>query len=245
MGQIDLHGLTPHLHAVTPQAEGTKTMVAPDINEMTLDELRPILARELPADAAFDGWNVKALEAVAARLELNPAIAKLAFSDGSADMIDAWFASIDEDMLAELPPEALGDMKIRQRITALVEARLALIAPHREALRRAQAILAMPHNVKLALSLGWRAADAMWRAAGDTATDYNHYTKRAILGTVYGATMLFFVNDNSEDWIHTKQFLARRIEGIMQFEKVKAKFTAPNDMNFSVTRLLGRLRYPA
>ncbi len=220
-------------------------MATLDLNELTLDELRPILGRELPADAAFDGWNVKALEVVAERLELNPDIAKLAFSNGSADMIDAWFSSIDDDMLADLSPEMLGDMKIRQRITALVEARLALIAPHREALRRAQAILAMPHNVKLALSLGWRAADAMWRAAGDISTDYNHYTKRAILGTVYGATLLFFVNDNSEDWIHTRQFLARRIEGIMQFEKVKAKFTKPNDMNFSFTRLLGRLRYPA
>ena len=215
------------------------------LNEMTLDELRPVLARELPSDAAFDGWNKLALETVAGRLDLNPDIAKLTFPDGSADMIDAWFASIDEDMLIGLPPEALAAMKVRERITALVEARLALIAPHREALRRAQAILALPQNVKLALSLGWRAADKMWRAAGDTATDYNHYTKRAILGTVYGATLLFFVNDNSEDWVHTKAFLGRRINGIMQFEKVKAKFTKPSERNFSLTRLLGRLRYPA
>ncbi len=220
-------------------------MTAPDLNEMTLDELRPILARELPADAAFDGWNAIALESVAHRLGLNPAIAKLVFGGSAVDMIDAWFSSIDADMLSELPPETLAAMKIRQRITALVEARLSLIANHREALRRAQAILALPQNVKLALSLGWRAADAMWRAAGDTATDYNHYTKRAILGTVYGATLLFFINDNSEDWVNTKSFLGRRIEGIMQFEKVKAKFTKPSDMNFSLTKLIGRLRYPA
>ena len=96
-----------------------------------------------------------------------------------------------------------------------------------------------------AARLGWHAADAMWRAAGDTATDYNHYTKRAILGSVYAATLLIFVNDDSEDWAETRAFLARRIEGIMRFEKAKAKWTGGGSRHFSMARFLGRLRYPA
>ncbi len=220
-------------------------MSAPHLNDMTLDELRPIIAAELPADAAFDGWNTRGLEGTATRLGLDPAIAGLLFPGGAIEMIDAWFSSIDTAMLAVPTPEMLSGMKIRGRITSLVEARLAIIAPHREALRRAQAILAAPGNVKAALKLGWRAADVMWRAAGDTATDYNHYSKRAILGSVYGATLLFFVNDTSESWAHTRAFLSRRIDGIMKFEKVKARFTKPNTGGFSMTSFLGRLRYPA
>ena len=220
-------------------------MSAIPLNDMTLDELRPIIAAELPADAAFDGWNARALEGTAARLGLDPAIAGLLFPGGAVEMIDAWFASIDTAMLAALPAETLSTMKIRDRITGLVEARLAIIAPQREALRRAQAILAVPTNVKTALKLGWRAADKMWRAAGDTATDYNHYSKRAILGSVYGATLLFFVNDTSDDWAHTRAFLGRRIEGIMKFEKAKARFTKPSSGGFNMTSFLGRLRYPA
>jgi ubiquinone biosynthesis protein COQ9 len=217
--------------------------IKPD--DMTLDEVRPLIAATLPMDAAFDGWTAKAVEAAAGRLGVDPRITPLLFPGGAIDMIDAWFASVDVAMLAALPADTLAGMKIRARITALVEARLAALAPHREALRRAQAILAMPQNAARAVSLGWRSADVMWRAAGDTATDYNHYTKRAILGSVYAATLLTFVNDESEDWAETRAFLGRRIEGIMRFERAKARLTLPSEKRFSVTRFLGRMRYPA
>jgi ubiquinone biosynthesis protein COQ9 len=215
-----------------------------DPNDMTLDELRPLLAAELPADAAFDGWSPRALAAAAARLRLKPEIAALVFPKGAMDMIAAWFAHIDAIMAAHHSPESLSAMKIRERITCLVETRLGLLAPHREALRRAQAVLAMPLNLP-AVRLGWHAADVMWSAAGDRSTDYNHYTKRATLGSVYAATLLTFVNDNSEDWAETKAFLARRIENVMQFEKAKARITSGGDRHFSIARFLGRLRYPA
>lgn len=220
-------------------------MTAPDINDFTLDEIRPLLARALAEDAAFDGWTAAALDSAAARLKLNPDIARLVFPGGAVEMIDAWFASVDEDMALRVPADALASMKIREKISALVLARLEIMAPNREALRRAQAILAMPKNVARALALGWRAADAMWRAAGDTATDYNHYTKRATLGAVYASTALIFVNDDSADMADTRAFLDRRIEGIMRFEKAKAQFTSGGERHFSMARFLGRLRYPA
>jgi ubiquinone biosynthesis protein COQ9 len=212
--------------------------------EMTLDELRPIVAAELPKDAAFDGWNLNSVAITAQRLGVDPQVAALLFPGGAIDMIDAWFAHIDTQMLFALPHQTLSTMKIRARITALVEARLSALAPDREALRRAQSVLAIPIHARRAMKLGWRAADAMWRAAGDTATDYNHYTKRAILGSVYGATLLIFVNDDSDDYTDTRAFLARRIEGIMRFEKAKAQLTKGSGMGFSVSRLIGRMRYP-
>jgi ubiquinone biosynthesis protein COQ9 len=214
-------------------------------NDYTLDELRPLLARALPRHAGFDGWADRAVDAAAAELGVESSVARLAFEGGRMAMIDAWFASIDVDMLAAVPAERLAVLKIRDKITALVEARLALLAPNREALRRAAAILAFPTNAPRAVQMGWRAADVMWRAAGDVATDYNHYSKRAILGSVYGATLSVFLNDESEELADTKAFLARRIEGIMRFEKAKAKWTAPPERQFSIARLVGRMRYPA
>jgi ubiquinone biosynthesis protein COQ9 len=219
--------------------------VVTSFEDMTLDELRAVLAAALPADAAFDGWTEAALDATAERLGVDRDVARLAFPGGATQMIDAWFAEIDRAMLDALPAEKCSTLRIRERITALVEARLTALAPHREALRRAQSILANPRNARLAASLGWRAADHMWRAAGDTATDYNHYTKRAILGSVYAATLMIFVNDESEAWADTRAFLARRIEGIMRFEKAKAKWTGGGTRHFSMARFLGRLRYPA
>ncbi|MDQ0248533.1 ubiquinone biosynthesis protein COQ9 [Sphingomonas kyeonggiensis] len=216
-----------------------------DLKDATLDELRAALAPQVVANAAFDGWNNRAVDAAADSLGVDRDVAHLAFTDGPVAMIDAWFAHIDAAMLARFTPEQLAAMKIRARITALVEARLDLAAPHREALRRALAILAMPQNLARAAQLGWRAADAMWRAAGDTATDYNHYSKRMTLGAVYASTIAVFLDDESEGQADTRAFLARRIENIMQFEKAKAKWLTPPEHRFSLSRFVGRLRYPA
>lgn len=219
------------------------TMV--DVTDMTLDELRIALAPHLAPNAAFDGWNAKAVEAAADAIGADHDVARLAVPGNAIDMIDLWFAGIDRRMAEALPPETLDAMKIRAKITALVEARLDALAPHREALRRAVAILAMPQNAPRAAKLGWRSADTMWRLAGDTATDYNHYTKRAMLAGIYAATIAVFLNDESEGQTESRAFLARRIENIMQFEKAKAKLAGRKDHRFSMSRFIGRLRYHA
>jgi ubiquinone biosynthesis protein COQ9 len=139
----------------------------------------------------------------------------------------------------------LAALKIRERIRTLVQFRLDAVAHQKEGLRRALAIMAMPQNVPRALQLGWHSADVMWRLAGDSATDYNHYTKRLTLGSIYAATLAVYVDDTTPDHEQTKAFLDRRIEGIMTFEKAKARLLRPRDQQFSVARLLGRLRYPA
>tara|TARA_R110000787_G_scaffold8475_8_gene28617 strand:+ start:450 stop:1106 length:657 start_codon:yes stop_codon:yes gene_type:complete len=214
--------------------------------DMTLDEIRDLLAPVLARHAAFDGWRKEAVAMAAAEMDVDADIAALAFADGPVDMIDAWFASIDAAMLDALPPETLDALSIRKKIIALVEARLALVAPDREALRRALAILAMPTNTARAARLGWRAADAMWRAAGDTSTDLAHYTKRITLAGVYAATLLVFVDDASEGHADSRAFLARRIEGVMRFEKLKAKIKGVGGgERLSLARFVGRLRYPA
>ncbi|MGE4321895.1 MAG: COQ9 family protein [Sphingobium sp.] len=220
-------------------------MADPLPDDPTLDELRAALAPLLPRHAAFDGWRPAAAAMAGADRGVDSDIARLAFPGGAADMVDAWFESIDRRMIATLSPETLAAMSVRARITALVEVRLDLLAPDREALRRALAVLAMPANLRRAAGLGWRAADAMWRAAGDTATDLNHYTKRMTLSAVYAATLLVFVDDESEGQSDSRAFLARRIDGIMRFEKAKARLSGAGGERLSLARFIGRLRYPA
>jgi ubiquinone biosynthesis protein COQ9 len=209
----------------------------------SLDDLRLRLIPLIAANAAFDGWTMSAVAMAAKQAGVDRDVAALAFAGGAMTMITAWFAMIDRAMHDRLSADDLAVLKVRSRITALVEARLTLLAPHREALRRAHAILALPPHIGRATQLGWQAADSMWRAAGDTAVDYNHYTKRATLGAVYAATLLILVDDDSEDLAETRAFLARRIEDIMRFEKAKGRFAAQGDMQFSPARFLGRLRY--
>lgn len=217
----------------------------PTSDEMTLDEIRATLAPAIAANAAFDGWNAKALNVTAAAHGIDPGIAALAFPGGAIDMIDGWFGAIDAAMVARLPAERVAAMKVRERIAAMVVERFAIIGADKEALRRALAVLALPGNVARAAQLGWRAADVMWRHAGDTATDYNHYTKRALLSAIYGATVLVWIDDDSEGEAETREFLARRIDNVMQFEKAKAGFLARRERVPSLSRFIGRLRYPA
>lgn len=212
--------------------------------DATLEEIRVALAPTIASNAAFDGWTDSARDTAADTLRVDRDIAALAFPGGPVDMIDAWFAHIDRTMADLLPAERLATMKVRDRITALIEVRLAEIAPNREALRRGVAILALPQNIARGARLGWRAADLMWRAAGDLSTDYNHYTKRMILAGVYAATVTIFLDDESEAWGDTRAFLARRIDGIMRFEKAKAGFVKRTEHLPSLSRFIGRLRYP-
>lgn len=211
----------------------------------TLDEIRAHLAPLLPANAAFDGWTPVAVELAAQQAGVDADVARLAFNEGAVQMIDAWFRAIDHAMAARLPAEQLAAMKVRARITELVWARIEIVAPEREALRRALAVLALPQNALRAARMGWRAVDLMWRLAGDTATDFNHYTKRATLGAVYASTVLALLDDDSADLGDTRAFLERRIDNVMQFERIKADWKARGDHRLSLSRFIGRLRYPA
>lgn len=212
--------------------------------DLTLEEIRALLAPAIAQAAAFDGWSDGAVEFAAQGAGVDPAVARLAFKGGAMEMIDAWFDALDAVMAVALPFEKLAEMKVRERIRALVQFRLDRMLGNEEALRRAQAIMALPQNAAKSLKLGWRSADRMWLLAGDTATDYNHYTKRAILTGIYAATLAVFVADESEGKAETRAFLDRRLEGVMRFEKAKARLLAPRD-GFSLARFLGRLRYPA
>ena len=207
-----------------------------------LEKLRRQLALAVGEIAVFDGWTQAAVDSAAGQLGIDPVQARLAMPKGQAAMIDLYIQEVDRGLEAWFTPERLAQLKIREKIRALVWRRLEIMGPAREGIRRALAILAMPQNLPLALRISWRTADQMWRIAGDTSTDFNHYTKRMTLGAVYASTLVAWLDDQSEGWTDTAAFLDRRIDDVMRFEKFKAQWRGSE--HFSVSRFLGRLRYP-
>lgn len=181
-----------------------------------------VLAAALP-HAAFDGFTDTVLSRAGQEAGVSPADLARLFEDGPIGLVAYYSEWADARMEERLKAMDLGAMKIRARIAAAVKARLAVLAPNKEAARRAGALLSLPIHAALGAKLVYRTADAMWRAAGDTATDFNFYTKRGILAGVYGATAMRWFNDTSDDEKATDDFLAARIENVMQFEKFKAK----------------------
>lgn len=209
-----------------------------------LEQLRRRLALAVGENAVFDGWTRQAVDAAARQLGIDPGQARLAIPKDQAGMIDCFLREVDRALEVHFTPDRLEGLKIRDKIRALVWRRLEIMGPAREAVRRAVSILAMPRNVPLALRLGWRTTDLMWRIAGDTSTDFNHYTKRITLGGVDASTLLVWLDDQSEGWSETRAFLDRRLDDVMKIEKLKAQWRGSADRRLSPARFFGRLRYP-
>jgi ubiquinone biosynthesis protein COQ9 len=217
------------------------------LDDLTLDELAPRLITAMLPHAAFDGWTDKAVAAAAADLGIPASRAALLFPQGASDMMQA----LSDWTIASLRTaldngNSLAGMKIRDRVTTAVRTRFeTVLGPYKEAIRRGSYILAHPRHAALTAKLTWQTADDIWRMCGDTATDYNHYTKRAILCAVLGSVSLYWLTDTSDSQKDTWAFLDRRIAQVMQFEKAKARMTEARSRMPRMTRFLGRLRYPA
>jgi ubiquinone biosynthesis protein COQ9 len=185
--------------------------------------LKQAVAQAALAHIPFDGFTDKTLTAAAADAGVDKkALARL-FPGGPLDLVEAMSDMFDDEMETRLAKAKLGTMKVRARIATAVKTRIEILKPHKEAARRAAAFLTLPPHAARGATLLYRTVDAMWRAAGDTSTDFNFYTKRAILAGVYSATLMRWFNDTSEDESETDAFLARRIDDVMRFEKFKAQ----------------------
>lgn len=191
----------------------------------------PAALRDAVLDAAmphvpFDGWGREAAIRGAEDIGLDAAAAMRAFPDGARGMIAWHLRQADRRMAEALSGMDLASMKIRDRIATAVRVRLEQNTPHREAIRKAMTFLALPQNAPMAVQALYRTVDEMWFQAGDTATDWNFYSKRALLAGVYSSTVLFWLNDKSEDFADTWAFLDRRIADVMKVPKLTGRLSA-------------------
>lgn len=165
------------------------------------------------------GWQIAALRGAAPEL----ADLDLLFPGGSADLIEAAVDLGDRQMEEDAAAADFSEMGLTKRVRAIILRRLERQRPHREAIRRALALLALPGNARIAARITARTVDAIWFAAGDNSSDFSWYTKRAILMAVYSATLLYWLRDYSGDDSATAEFLDRRLAGLGRFFKLRAK----------------------
>lgn len=173
----------------------------------------------------FDGWTRRALRAGLADAGMAPEDAEQLFPGGAADMIEAFCDWADHRM--EVGAAALDPATpLHRKVRAVIALRLEQNRPHKEAIRRAFAVLALPANVRLAATCTARTVNAIWRAADDRSADFSWYTKRAILSALYCATMLYWLHDVSEDGAGTLAFLDRRLAGVQRISTLRRQAQA-------------------
>lgn len=178
-------------------------------------ERRKLLAAALPL-VPFEGWSEQTLRRAAAAAGLPAGFGRLAFPGGPGELVAFYVAETDRAMLAALAKHDLAALKVRQRIALAIRLRLEAAQGQREAVRRALALQLLPGQQARALRGLYGTVDAIWRAAGDTASDFNFYTKRGLLAPVYTATLLFWLDDRSAGQAETWAFLERRIDEVLR-----------------------------
>ena len=177
------------------------------------------------AHVPFDGWTEAAFRGAIADSGVEPALARALYPRGGVDLALAWHARGDRHMLERLAMVRLEDLRMRDRVATAVRLRIEAICD-RELLRRSMTLFALPPHAADGARAIWGTADQIWTALGDTSRDANWYSKRAILSGVYSATVLYWLGDESPGQMATRDFLDRRIDEVMQFEKVKATANA-------------------
>jgi ubiquinone biosynthesis protein COQ9 len=185
------------------------------------EDLKDRLLEAALVHVPFDGWSDRTLRAAATDAGIDLALARAMFPRGGVDLALAYHARGDAEMAARLQAMDLSALRFRDRIATAVRTRLELA--DRELVRRGSTLFSLPQHAPDGARAIWATADRIWTALGDTSKDLNWYTKRATLSGVYGATVLYWLGDESSGHQATWDFLDRRIEEVMQVEKLKAR----------------------
>ncbi len=188
------------------------------------DTQRAALIEAMLPDVAFDGWSRAALRAGARRLAVPSREALALFPGGAADLVAAFSRWADWQTVDRLEALPLDALRSSERIALAIGVRLEIVEPWREAVRRSLTILALPQNAPLAMRLGYETVDAIWYAAGDTATDFSFYTKRLTLAAIYGAAVLYWLDDRSEGFAETRAFVERRLAAVARIGRARRDF---------------------
>src|SRR5271166_435220 len=203
---------------------------------------RAALIKTILPEVPFDGWSRLALRAAARRCDIGPEEAFALFPGGSVDLVAAFSRWADQRMLDRLETAPLLHARIPDRIAGAIATRFDVVEPWREAVRRALTVLALPHNAPLAPRLVYDTVDAMWYAAGDTATDFSFYTKRATLAGIYTAAVLYWLEDRSEGFADSRAFVDRRLAGVARVGRLRRDLGIIGERLPSPLRLLRPLR---
>jgi ubiquinone biosynthesis protein COQ9 len=204
------------------------------------EDQRGALIEAMLPNVPFDGWSRPALRAAARHIGMPADEALALFPNGAAQLVTCFSRWADRHMLDRLETMTLEPLRIPERIALAITTRLEILAPWREAVRRALSVLAQPQHAPLGLRLLYATVDGIWYAAGDRATDFSFYTKRGTLAAVYAATLLYWLDDGSPDFDDTRAFLDRQLAGVASIGKARQRFEVALERLPNPLRLLRR-----
>uniref|UniRef100_UPI004047AC29 COQ9 family protein n=2 Tax=Yoonia sp. TaxID=2212373 RepID=UPI004047AC29 len=209
---------------------------------MTTTRIETLIDAALP-NVTFDGWSQASFDAAIKQTGIAPATAKILCPRGAIDLAVAYHKRGDAAMMRAMAQADLTAMRYSEKVAHAIRLRLA-VAGDKEVVRRGTTLFALPHHAAEGAKLVWGTADAIWTALGDTSDDANWYSKRATLSAVYGSVVLFWLGDTEGA---TDDFIGRRIENVMQFEKIKAQINKNpllKPLTGPLAKMMGAIKAP-
>ena len=207
-----------------------------------MEQLRQQVLKAALPHVPFDGWSQTTLNMATSDAGVDETLAKAAFPGGAVDLALAYHQAGDALMMEQLAAADLSEMRFRDRIAFAIRTRLELVED-KELVRRGTTLFSLPQNAGKGAGAIWGTCDKIWTTLGDTSDDANWYSKRATLSAVYSAVVLYWLGDDSEDDAASWEFLDRRIDNVMQFEKLKAS-TAFKPIKAVTSRLFAGVKAP-
>ncbi len=192
------------------------------IRPILQDKIKDSILQQAIKIVPFEGWSKEMLRQASVKAGCDENMAELIFMNGAIGLLDYYLKTLDEQMIVKIRELPLDKMKVREKIKQAVVIRLGLMK--KPVASKTVSFLALPFNIPSAMSFTWRTVDKMWYEAGDTATDFNHYTKRTLLAGVYSSTLMYWLNDDSKNHQNTWEFLDRRIEDVLKIGSAIHKF---------------------
>lgn len=191
------------------------------------DPQHRLLAAMLP-HVPFDGWSARSLDMARQDTGMTPLDVDRAFPEGAPDVLEYFMSHLDSAMQAALQRLPLADMKLHEKVEAAIMLRLKAAEPYREAVRKALAYYAVPFHADKGMKRLYTTTDCVWRSIGDHPTDFSFYTKRLSLALIYSSTLLFWLDDYSDNHDETRAFLKRRLQDLFTFHRFKQQVNAYN-----------------
>lgn len=171
------------------------------------------------------GWSMVAAKQAAREIELTSGEQALAAPNGISDLIDRFIDRAVDAALVNLSAETMVNLRTHERVAAGLRAWLDALEPHRDAVRKAAGYGLLPWGAGAAAKRVWSIADAIWEAAGDTATDYNRQTKRALLSAVIPRIVLYWLEQPDPERVD--RFIEQRLREAMKLGQAGGKALRP------------------
>ena len=193
------------------------------LKKVNLNKLRYQILLKAKEHVSKCGWNDKLFYNIASKSKFKFSEIAVLFPEGYITLLEMYLDTVNNQMTEDSKKINLIRLRVHERVKELVILRLKIMSREKELISKTYFHLLLPQNFKIASRCLYKAVDQIWFVAGDNSTDFNFYSKRAILASIYTLTMIHFINNDNMD--ETLSVLNKLLKRVSKIPKIKSNIS--------------------